>query len=65
MNFVTFNIFLAFLLLCGLVSDIFTNFSRGSEICLAGCDSYGNFGDLKKKKIFDENFVIEDIVLEL
>ena len=41
--------FWAFLLLCSLVSHIFTNFFRGSALCLERCDSYGNFGYLKKK----------------
>ena len=33
----------AFLLLCGLVSNIFTIFFRGSAVCLARCDSYEYF----------------------
>ena len=40
----------AFLLLCGLVSIIFTNFFMGLELCLERCDTYGNFG--LKKNIF-------------
>ena len=44
------SIFGPFFLLCGLVSHIFTIFVRDSEVCLERCDSYGNFGYLKKKK---------------
>ena len=41
--------FQPFLLLCGLVSNVFTIFFMGSEVCLERCDSYGNFGYLEKK----------------
>ena len=41
--------FWAFLLLCGLVSNIFTTCFKGSEVSLERCDSYGNFGYLEKK----------------
>ena len=40
--------FWAFLLFCSLVSDILTIIFRGSAVCLERCDSYGNFGYLKK-----------------
>ena len=36
--------FWAFFLLCNLVSNNFTIFFRGSEVCLERRDSYGNFG---------------------
>ena len=52
MNFTNCYPFWAFLLLCNLVSNIFTIFSMGSEVCLEQCDSYGNFGYLKKKLYF-------------
>ena len=44
--------FWAFLLLGGLVSNIFTIFFRGSEVCLERFDSYGNFGYLEKNQTF-------------
>ena len=44
-NFLNCYRFWGFLLLCGLVSNIFTIFFRGSEVCLVRCDSYGNFVD--------------------
>ena len=34
----------AYLLLCGLVTNISTMFFRDSEVCLERCDSYSNFG---------------------
>ena len=40
--------FWAFLLLCGLVSNIFTMFFRDSEVCMEGYDSKGDFGYLTK-----------------
>ena len=43
--------FLGILLACDLLSYIFT-FFRGSEVYLERCDSYGNFGYLKKSNIF-------------
>ena len=39
-----FSHYWAFLLLCGPVSNIFTMFFRGSEVCLERYDSYGDFG---------------------
>ena len=42
----------AFLLLCGLVSNIFTMFFRYSELCLERCDSYGDFCYLIKNLTF-------------
>ena len=44
--------FWAFLLLGGLVSNIFTFLFRGSEVCLERFDSYGNFGYLEKNQTF-------------
>ena len=44
--------FKSFLLLCGLVSNFFTIFFMGSEVCLERCDSYGNFGYFEKKITF-------------
>ena len=44
--------FWEFLLLCGLVLNIFTFFFSGSEGCLERCDSYGNFGYLEKIQHF-------------
>ena len=41
--------FWSFLLLCGLVSTIFTMFFRDSEVCLEIYDWYGDFGYLTKK----------------
>ena len=52
MNFTNFYPFLAFLMLCGRVSIIFTIFFSGLELCLETCDSYGNFGYLKKDQTF-------------
>ena len=59
--------FSAFLLLCNLVFDIFQKNSRGSEVCLARCDSYGNFAYLNKNQaiFFNKKFVGEDIFLKL
>ena len=50
--------FWAFLLLCGLVSNMFTMFFRDSEVCLEGCNSYGDFGYLIKKS---KNFILRKI----
>ena len=56
-DFKIFVHFGAFLLLCGLVSDIFTILSRGSELCVDICDSYSNFGYLKNLTfLFKDNF---------
>ena len=44
--------FWAFLLLCGLVSNMLTTFFRGLEVCLERCDPYGNFGYLEKNQTF-------------
>ena len=56
-----------FLLLCGLVSNIFTMFFRDSEVCLERYDSYGDFGCLTKNQTFsfEEKFVKQHGVLLL
>ena len=45
----------AFLLLWGLISNIFTIFFRGSAIRLARCDSYGYFFSSQNSKHFYSN----------
>ena len=40
----------AYLLLCGIVSRIFTIFFRGLEVCMAICDSYINLAIKKINK---------------
>ena len=59
--------FWAFLLLCSLLSNIFTMFFRDSEVCLERCDSYSDFGYLTKNQtfLFEEKFVKEHVVLLL
>ena len=59
--------FLGFLLLCGLVSHIFTMSFRDSEVFLERCDSYGDFDYLTKNLtfLFKEKFVKEHVVLLL
>ena len=61
------SIFWAFLLLCSLVSYMFTMFFRDSEVCLERCDSYDDFGYKPKNLTFliEEKFVKERIVLLL
>ena len=44
--------FWAFLLFCGLVSNIFTFIFRDLEVCLERCDLYGDFGYLNESNIF-------------
>ena len=56
MNFTYFSHFGDFLLLCDLVSIIFTKIFMGSEVCLERCDSYGNFGFKKKSN----NFILRE-----
>ena len=59
--------FWAFLLRCGLVSNIFTMFFGDLEVCLERYDSYGDFGYLPKNQtfLFEEKFVKEHGVLLL
>ena len=55
--------FWTFLLLCGLVCNIFTMFFRDLEVCLEKCDSYGDFCYLTKNQTFnfEEKFVNKKI----
>jgi hypothetical protein len=61
------SIFWEFLLLCSLVSNIFTMFFSDSEVCLERYNSYGDFGYLIKNQtfLFEEKFVKEHFVLLL
>ena len=61
------NHFWAFLLLCGLLSIIFTMFFGDSEVCLEIYDSYGDFDYLTNNQtfLFKEKFVKEHTVLLL
>ena len=68
MNFTIFFIhFLPFLLLFGLVANIFKMLFRESEVCLDRCDSYGDFGYLTENQIFlfEEKFIKDHVVLQL
>ena len=56
MNFTNYCPFLGILLLYDLVSNIFTIFFRGSEVCLEKCDSCGNLGYEKTK-----DFILREI----
>ena len=47
------------MLLCDLVSNIFTTFFSGSEVCLDRCDSYNNFGYLEKNQTFYSKRILE------